>query len=133
MMRRELLGCILLVVLVSAGRLVRHALLVDGTGGWREPGWLESHLPEMPAEEMPPAAGRAPLPTALIDPNTSPADSLCLLPGIGPALAERIIAAREGGLRFARARDLQAVRGIGPRTIERLEPYLVFSLQDTVR
>ncbi len=141
MTRRELLGCLLLLVAVLGGRLVRHNLMVDAGGGWREPGWLTAHMAPTAAEDSlatatappsaRPAAGEAPLPAGLVDPNTSPADSLCLLPGIGPALAARIVAARETGVHFARARDLQAVRGIGPRTVARLEPYLAFSQSDS--
>lgn len=131
MTRRELLGCLLLVLLVLGGRLVRQALLVDPAGGWREPGWLAERLPAATDHDEPdplPAARRTP---PRLDPNTSPADSLALLPGIGPALAGRIVAARQQGVQFACARDLQAVRGIGPRTIERLEPYLVFAERDS--
>ena len=133
MTRRELLGCLVLIALVIAGRGIRHALMVDPAGGWREPGWLEAHLPPLPApipSDVPAAAQRQRLDRPL-DPNTSPADSLILLPGIGPALAERIIAARADGVHFARARDLQAVRGIGPRLVERLTPYLYFSQTDS--
>ena len=59
----------------------------------------------------------------VLDPNTAPADSLELLPGIGPVLADRIIAARNKKL-FENEIDLVDVRGIGPRLIERLRPYL---------
>jgi hypothetical protein len=131
MTRRELVGCLLLIALILGGRLVRHALLVDPAGGWREPGWLEERLPATPEAVAPSAVVRARLPSVPLNPNTSCVDSLCLLPGIGPALAERIVAAREAGLRFARARDLQEVRGIGPRTVERLAPYLSFPASDT--
>jgi competence protein ComEA len=136
MNRRELAGCLLLIALVLCGRGVRHALLVDPAGGWREPGWLETGLPAAQAEPSPPARAVAAgprLPAAPLDPNTCPVDSLLLLPGIGPALAERIVAAREAGLHFARARDLQAVRGIGPRTVERLIPYLTIGEADSLR
>lgn len=137
MTRREFWGCLLLVMLVLAGRVVRHALLVDASGGWREPGWLASCLPETadpidPASDAPAAASPR-LGAASLDPNTCSVDSLCLLPGIGPALAARIAAAREAGVHFACARDLQAVRGIGPRTVERLAPYLAFVEADSVK
>jgi len=59
----------------------------------------------------------------MVDPNTSPADSLELLPGIGPALAERIIAYRKQK-RFDRASDITEVSGIGPKLYERIKPYL---------
>jgi pimeloyl-ACP methyl ester carboxylesterase len=134
MSRREALGCLLLLTVLATGRLVRQLVLLDPAGGWRDPGWLAAYLPEAAAPPVAAFAPALPAPDAaplLIDPNTCPADSLCLLPGIGPALAERLLAARAAGVHFARARDLQAVRGIGPRTIERLAPYLVFVNRDS--
>jgi competence protein ComEA len=44
------------------------------------------------------------------------------LPGVGPALARRIVEAREAGGGFRRPEDLLEVRGIGPATLERLRP-----------
>lgn len=61
--------------------------------------------------------------TFVLDPNTAPVDSLELLPGIGPVLAERIVEAREEA-RFVNRPDLMRVKGIGPVLYERLEPYL---------
>lgn len=57
-----------------------------------------------------------------IDVNHAPIDELRSLPGIGPVLAERIVAGRP----FADADDLDRVRGIGPKTIARLKPRLLF-------
>ncbi|MFK8003481.1 MAG: ComEA family DNA-binding protein [Polyangiales bacterium] len=52
-----------------------------------------------------------------IDVNHADADELELLPRIGPAMARRIIEGRP----YADPRELLGVRGIGPRTYERLE------------
>jgi hypothetical protein len=128
--RRELAGLVLAALLVLAGRGVRHWLLLDPGGAWREPGWLEAHLPPLPQAPPPRAAGPR-RPSAPLDPNTCHPDSLELLPGIGPALAKRIVAARQEGVHFARARDLQVIRGIGPRSVERLTPYLTFAAPDS--
>jgi competence protein ComEA len=68
-----------------------------------------------------------------IDPNTATARELEALPGIGPSLARRVLDAREKGVRFRAPRDLSRVRGIGPRTVERLAPYLLFDANDGVR
>jgi hypothetical protein len=58
-----------------------------------------------------------------IDPNTADLDTLCLLPGIGPALARRIIAARP----FETVQDLTRVRGVSSAAIERWIPRLTVS------
>jgi len=58
-----------------------------------------------------------------VDPNNAPADSLELLPGIGPVLADRIVAYRQHH-RFEREVDITDVKGIGPKVYERLRPYL---------
>ncbi|MFA5552879.1 MAG: ComEA family DNA-binding protein, partial [Trueperaceae bacterium] len=50
--------------------------------------------------------------------NSAPADLLQSLPGVGPAIAQRIIENRP----YSRIDDLLNVPGIGPRTLERLRP-----------
>ncbi len=59
----------------------------------------------------------------VLDPNTAPADSLELLPGIGKVLADRIVEYRQLH-RFASEVDITEVKGIGPKLYERLKPYL---------
>jgi competence ComEA-like helix-hairpin-helix protein len=92
---------------------------------------------ERPATETapPPAAKPAPkteTPTdALVTPrmvnvNTASKAELELLPGIGPAMADRIIEAR-AKQRFADFDDLDKVRGIGPKLLEKLRPRVVFA------
>ena len=54
-----------------------------------------------------------------IDPNLADAPTLETLPGIGPGRAEAILRERERAP-FAAPEDLARVRGIGPRTLERL-------------
>jgi competence protein ComEA len=68
--------------------------------------------------------GRPFAPGERIDPNTASAEELDRLPGIGPALAERIIAERERGGPFRTVEELQRVPGIGPATRARFSPYL---------
>jgi competence ComEA-like helix-hairpin-helix protein len=46
------------------------------------------------------------------------------LPGIGPSLAARIVADRAERGPFQTPEGLLRVRGIGPRTLERIRPYL---------
>ena len=127
MSRREALGVILVGAFILLGRLARRLILCSPTGAWREPGWLEANLP--PLEEASPEPSRPVKlgpPSTPLDPNSCPADSLVRLPGVGPTIAGRIVAARAQGVHFACARDMPIIRGIGPGTIARIEPYLVF-------
>lgn len=51
--------------------------------------------------------------------SRAPADSLDLLPGIGPVLAGRIVEARRARGGFFSWSDVLAVKGIGPRMVAR--------------
>ncbi|MCZ6766945.1 MAG: helix-hairpin-helix domain-containing protein [bacterium] len=53
--------------------------------------------------------------------SLAPIDSLQLLPGIGPVIAERVAVTRSGQRSFTKWEDLLAVKGIGPKTLERLK------------
>lgn len=59
-----------------------------------------------------------------IDPNTASAEELDRLPGVGPAVADRIVEERARGGPFRSAADLARVPGIGPKAVERIAPYL---------
>ena len=54
--------------------------------------------------------------------NRATVEELMELPGIGPVLAERIVAFREQHGPFARVEDLLQVPGIGEATLEALRP-----------
>lgn len=59
-----------------------------------------------------------------LDPNTASEEDLNRLPGIGPALAARIVAERERGGPFRTVADLERVSGIGPSKLARISPFL---------
>ena len=66
----------------------------------------------------------------LLNPNYASLHELMLLPDVGPRLGRAIIVYRqqvEGIPAFQSAMDLTAVRGIGPKTATKLEPYLRFN------
>ncbi len=65
-----------------------------------------------------------PLIPAKVDLNHSTAPELERLPGIGPALAARIVADRESRGPYGSPESLLRVPGIGPRILARLRPYL---------
>jgi len=58
-----------------------------------------------------------------VDLNTADAAALETLPGIGPALAARIVEFRETNGPFASVDDLLDVAGTSPRLVEELAPY----------
>jgi hypothetical protein len=58
-----------------------------------------------------------------LDPNGASALELTVLPGIGPARADAIVAHR-GRTPFCRPTDLERVPGLGPRTVARLRDWL---------
>ncbi len=62
--------------------------------------------------------------TLLVDINRASQAELETLPGIGPALAERIIDFREQNGAFLSPEDLTKVKGIGDKTLEELLPYI---------
>ena len=85
------------------------------------PGWYAAAL-ALRAEET--VAGSAP---RKIDPNAADRAEWDRLPGIGPVTAIAIVDHRRVHGPFGGPADLLAVRGIGPKTLERLAPFLEWS------
>ena len=61
----------------------------------------------------------------LVDVNGADWPELAQLPGIGETLAKRIVDSRKTNGPYLDRTEIQRVQGIGPRTIEKLMPYLV--------
>jgi competence ComEA-like helix-hairpin-helix protein len=68
----------------------------------------------------------APSDSQPIDINAASASQIEGLPGIGPALAKRIVAHRDSAGFFADFAGLCDVRGVGPALAERLRPLVTF-------
>lgn len=79
-----------------------------------------------PASSAPARSAPEPDPAAIlargVNVNTASQAELEALPGIGPALAARIVESRP----YSSTADLDRVKGIGPKMLEKLSPYLRF-------
>ena len=120
--RQERLVLIFLVAALAVGAAVR------ALHGERAPRAAEAVAVEFdltkPKRHVD-AASLASLPKPkIINVNAADAEELCELPGVGACYAGRIVAYREAHGPFEKPEDLAAVRGIGPRTVERLKPYV---------
>ncbi len=76
-------------------------------------------------DEVKPAA------EGVVNINTATPDQLGYLPGIGPAKAQRIVEYR-AKRPFARPVELARVRGIGLKTVRKLQPWLTVKGQTTL-
>jgi competence protein ComEA len=64
-----------------------------------------------------------------IDPNTAGEEDLDRLPGVGPAIAGRIVQMRQDRGPFAEPSDLLSVPGVGPAILARITPHLEWPAQ----
>ena len=84
---------------------------------------------EAPAPEASPAPTEEPvleevLVEKSVDINQASLEELDRLPGIGPALGQRIIDYREQNNGFYDIEEIMEVSGIGEKTFQKLEPYI---------
>jgi competence ComEA-like helix-hairpin-helix protein len=56
--------------------------------------------------------------------NTADSTQLQLVPGIGPSTAEKILQMRKSYGSFKSVNELTAIRGIGPKRLEKMRKYL---------
>ena len=66
-------------------------------------------------------------PNVVVNINNASSEELQLLPRVGPALAGRIITFREANGPFRSVDEIIAVKGIGEKSFEKLQPYIVTS------
>ena len=104
---RFLLGTLCLVV-VALGAAAGSALAADG-------------------EEAKPADGNA---SRQIDINKATAVELTAIPGVGNAIATRIVEFREKQGPFSRVEDLLKIKGIGEKSFQKIRPHVKVTKAD---
>jgi len=118
--------------------MASETTLARATGGRRAPGVSSTSAARKPAMDprtvraLPggaPAGSRGAEPPGTasatpMDLNRATAEELERLPGVGPALALRIIARRDSAGPFRTLQQLDSVRGVGPALLARLKPLL---------
>jgi competence protein ComEA len=78
----------------------------------------------------PVAAAEAP--SGVVNVNTASAEQLDLLPGVGPAIASRILDYRQKNGAFKSLDDLMLVQGIGEKSFAKMKPYLTLTGSTTL-
>lgn len=83
--------------------------------------------PRLIVAAPPDSALRDPAPIQMVDLDRATADEIEALPGIGPALARRIVANRDSVGAYGHIDALCAVPGIGKSIVQRLRPLVTFT------
>jgi len=82
---------------------------------------VRAQAPDKAEPARPPAVRKLQPGDPPIDVNAASAEELQRLPGVGPVMAGAIVAGRP----FRSVAELDRVRGIGPKTLDKLRPFVV--------
>jgi competence protein ComEA len=80
--------------------------------------------PTMAAQTDSKANSASAAPARQVDLNKASAEELATIPGIGVALAQRIVEFREKEGAFRRVEDLMKVKGIGEKSFQKMQPHV---------
>jgi competence protein ComEA len=125
-------------IIRRAGVIVAIAALAfTATSAWLAPPARAAPAPApaaapAPLDDDPPIRIKKPVPRGKLNLNTASEAQLQLLPGVGPAKAERIVAWRKKNGGFRRVADLRKVKGFGYKTLRKLEPFLAVNGETTI-
>lgn len=116
------LGLLVLTAIFMCLLLFAAQEATDRSGSWDYRITARASQEDVTPEEAPP-----------VDLNTADAEELDTLPGIGPVLAERIIAWRQANGPFTAVEQLLEVSGIGEATLAELREFVTVGGQQTDR
>jgi len=111
-MKRLYQAAAVLLALAAGWMILTH---LQPAGGVEAARLTASHAALRAEERMAYAASEG-----AVDINAAGPDELDSLPGVGPAIAQRIIDERNAGGAFHYPEDLLSVRGIGEKTLNKL-------------
>ncbi len=89
-----------------------------------EPVYSTTTAPNPSPAKSPRSAGAKKAPAAPIAINTATAEELAQLPGVGPSTAAAILAYRQERGGFSSINELNEVKGIGPKKLEKMRPFV---------
>lgn len=115
-----------MVIIAMIGAAFALAAALDIARDASRPRVVESNAACPIPEDVTSEALRTLFCTGRLPVNSATAGELERLDGIGPARARAIVAHRERHGPFHCTEDLLEVRGIGPVTVERLEPQIAW-------
>lgn len=107
---------IALLAMLAAALVSMHLRMPHSTQTWR---MVQSAASARRSERM-----AVPMPDGDVDVNRATAEELDRLNGVGPVLAQEIIAEREQNGAFHYPEDLINVKGIGEKTLEMMREQL---------
>ena len=125
-----------LLLLAIAGRVINRPAPISISAAPIDVAALQAAGRSLAAQQAPKARSRVQKPSPRtaptflempgpLDLNRASESEIEALPGIGPAVAQRIIARRDSVGRFRKVEDLDSVKGIGPALVEKLRPLVV--------
>jgi len=118
-------------IAAGAGLCLAAALLLPGLAG--AGGKAKPHAPKQaPAAAPQKAAETGDAAKQVVNVNTATEEELCFLPGVGPKKAQAIIGLRQKAP-FKSAKELVKVKGIGPKSLKKLAPFVAVSGPTTLK
>jgi len=94
---------------------------------------LSTGVPSSPLAHAAAQEARATAPAQSVNVNTATVAQFEALPGIGPSMAQRIVAYREKNGPFKKLEDLMNIQGIGEKSFLKLRPLMTIGGQSDAR
>ena len=71
--------------------------------------------------------------TAVVNINTASSEEIAAIPGLGEKKSQAIVRFREKHGPFAKVEDLKRVDGVGDKLFEKIRPYVIVKVDNTLK